>query len=140
MKTHGINVNIVINLIQDAHLLSAAKALRSITDIPFADALEIVERVEKYIDSCDPSVRNHSRIMRVNLEWVIQNELNYYISEYDLVRVKDNYMMIMKGESVVMTIANFNNQFCFYRSDSESILMDKEAALLVVKAITMMSE
>jgi|688.fasta_scaffold377044_4 hypothetical protein len=136
----NINVNLVINLMQDSFPLSAAKALRSITDISFDNALSIIERVEKYIDSCDPIVRNNSRNMRQNLEWGIRNELRDYISEYRLEQISQNYMMVMNGNHIVMTITYGNGQFCFTRINSgKTVFLDKEAALLIAQAIQIMS-
>jgi hypothetical protein len=137
----NINVNLVINLIQDSFSLSAAQALRSIIDMPYSNALDIVSTVEKYIDSCDPIVRNHSRIMRENLEWVIRNELKEYVSRYTLDKISQNYMIIRMGKSVIMAITYCNGQFCFTNKDSSrTVFVDQEAALLLAEAIRIMSQ
>jgi hypothetical protein len=137
----NINVNLVINLIQDSKTLSAAKILRSIIDISFADSLDIVYRVEEYIDSCDSILRNHSRIMRENLEWFIRNELKEYVTQYELEQISQNYMIITMGKSVIATITYYNGQFCLTRNDSErTLFIDKEAAMLLAEAIRIMSQ
>lgn len=137
----NINVNLVINLIQDSFSLSAAQALRSIIDMPYSNALDIVSGVEDYINSCDPIVQNNSRIMRENLEWIIRNELKEYVSQYTLHKISENYMVIMSGEFVVTTITYCNGQFLFTHNDSDrTLFVDKEAALLLTDAIRIMSQ
>ncbi len=137
----NINMNLVINLIEDSFTLSAVQALRNIVDMPYTDAFYIVSKVENYIESCDPIVRDHSRIMRENLEWFIRNELKEYVEQYTLDKISNNYMVIMMGNVVVMTITYSIGHFCFTPKDlGRPILIDKRVALLMAEAIRIMSQ